>query len=226
MISAPVLAPDAATLRRPAVVRTLWLLAGVGVILVLAVLSVSFGVRAVTLDDILAALSGQSDTIAQAAVVKRIPARCSRSSWGGPRPRGSDDAGRHPQPRRRPRHPGGLERRLVRGRPRHRVLRTQQSLRADGLRDRRRRGGRRVHLHRRLPRPWRGHPAQAGPRGAATSAAFASLISAVMLPRVDLLQTFQSWQIGGVGGAGGRGSRSPPRSSRSAPSSASCLHAA
>ena len=37
--------------------------------------------------------------------------------------------------------------------------------------------------------------------GAATSAAFASLISAVMLPRVDLLQTFQSWQVGGVGGA-------------------------
>ena len=73
MISAPVLAPDAATLRRPAVVRTLWLLAGVGVILVLVVLSVSFGVRAVTLDDILAALSGQSDTLAQAAVVKRIP---------------------------------------------------------------------------------------------------------------------------------------------------------
>ena len=30
---------------------------------------------------------------------------------------------------------------------------------------------------------------------------FASLISAIMLPRVDLLQTFQSWQIGGVGGA-------------------------
>ncbi|MBQ3357368.1 MAG: iron ABC transporter permease, partial [Microbacterium sp.] len=37
--------------------------------------------------------------------------------------------------------------------------------------------------------------------GAATSAAFASLISAIMLPRVDLLQTFQSWQVGGVGGA-------------------------
>lgn len=37
--------------------------------------------------------------------------------------------------------------------------------------------------------------------GAATSAAFASLISAIMLPRVDLLQAFQSWQIGGVGGA-------------------------
>ncbi|WP_217585134.1 iron chelate uptake ABC transporter family permease subunit, partial [Microbacterium sp. GbtcB4] len=52
---------------------TLWLLAGVGVILVLVVLSVSFGVRAATLDDILAALSGQTDTIAQAAVVKRTP---------------------------------------------------------------------------------------------------------------------------------------------------------
>src|SRR5690606_18563308 len=32
-------------------------------------------------------------------------------------------------------------------------------------------------------------------------AAFVSLISAVMLPRVDLLQAWQSWQIGGVGGA-------------------------
>ena len=37
--------------------------------------------------------------------------------------------------------------------------------------------------------------------GAATSAAFASLVSAIMLPRVDLLQSFQSWQVGGVGGA-------------------------
>src|SRR5690606_23081454 len=37
--------------------------------------------------------------------------------------------------------------------------------------------------------------------GAATSAAFGSLISAIMLPRVDLLQSWQSWQVGGVGGA-------------------------
>ena len=37
--------------------------------------------------------------------------------------------------------------------------------------------------------------------GAATSAALASLISAVLLPRVDVMTSFQAWQIGGVGGA-------------------------
>lgn len=37
--------------------------------------------------------------------------------------------------------------------------------------------------------------------GAATSAALASLISAIMLPRVSELMSFQRWQIGGVGGA-------------------------
>ena len=37
--------------------------------------------------------------------------------------------------------------------------------------------------------------------GAATSAAFTSLVSAVLLPRVDVMSTFRFWQIGGVGGA-------------------------
>ncbi len=37
--------------------------------------------------------------------------------------------------------------------------------------------------------------------GAATSAAFMSLVSAVLLPRVDLVESFRFWQIGGVGGA-------------------------
>lgn len=37
--------------------------------------------------------------------------------------------------------------------------------------------------------------------GAASSAAFSSLISAVLLPRVEILTTFRFWQIGGVGGA-------------------------
>lgn len=36
--------------------------------------------------------------------------------------------------------------------------------------------------------------------GAATSAALVSLTSAVMLPRTDQLRNFQFWQIGGVGG--------------------------
>ncbi|MFE3006016.1 FecCD family ABC transporter permease, partial [Streptomyces sp. NPDC059243] len=37
--------------------------------------------------------------------------------------------------------------------------------------------------------------------GAATSAAFASLVSAVVLPRNDIAGSFKLWQIGGVGGA-------------------------
>nr|WP_243694886.1 iron ABC transporter permease [Labedella populi] len=37
--------------------------------------------------------------------------------------------------------------------------------------------------------------------GAATTAALSSLISAIVLPRVDALQVFRFWQIGGIGGA-------------------------
>lgn len=37
--------------------------------------------------------------------------------------------------------------------------------------------------------------------GAATSAAFSSLISAVLLPRIEVMDSFRHWQIGGVGGA-------------------------
>jgi iron complex transport system permease protein len=37
--------------------------------------------------------------------------------------------------------------------------------------------------------------------GAASAAAFSSLVSAILLPRVDILETFRFWQIGGVGGA-------------------------
>ncbi|WP_226343982.1 FecCD family ABC transporter permease [Agilicoccus flavus] len=37
--------------------------------------------------------------------------------------------------------------------------------------------------------------------GAAVSAAFTSLISAVLLPRIDVMDSFRFWQIGGVGGA-------------------------
>lgn len=37
--------------------------------------------------------------------------------------------------------------------------------------------------------------------GAATSAAFTSLISAILLPRIDVMNAFRFWQIGGVGGA-------------------------
>ena len=37
--------------------------------------------------------------------------------------------------------------------------------------------------------------------GAASAAAFTSLVSAILLPRVDVMNAFRFWQIGGVGGA-------------------------
>lgn len=37
--------------------------------------------------------------------------------------------------------------------------------------------------------------------GAATTAAFSSLISAILLPRIDVMTQFRFWQVGGVGGA-------------------------
>ena len=65
--------PGTADLRRPAWARSLWLLVGLGVLLVLCILSICFGVRSVSIDDIFAALSGQDDTLAQAAIIKRFP---------------------------------------------------------------------------------------------------------------------------------------------------------
>ncbi len=37
--------------------------------------------------------------------------------------------------------------------------------------------------------------------GAATTAALSSLISAVLLPRIDIMNVFRFWQVGGIGGA-------------------------
>lgn len=202
MISAPVLASDAANLRRPTVVRTLWLLAGVGVILVLVVLSVSFGVRAVTLDDILAALSGQTDTIAQAAVVKRIPRTVLALLVGAALALAG--ATMQAVTRNPVADPGilgvsnGASFAVVLGiaffglsNPYGQMAFAIVGAAAAAVF---------VYTVGSLGRGG-ATPLKLALAGAATSAAFASLISAVMLPRVDLLQTFQSWQIGGVGGA-------------------------
>jgi len=202
VISAPVLASDAANLRRPTVVRTLWLLAGVGVILVLVVLSVSFGVRAVTLDDILAALSGQTDTIAQAAVVKRIPRTVLALLVGAALALAG--ATMQAVTRNPVADPGilgvsnGASFAVVLGiaffglsNPYGQMAFAIVGAAAAAVF---------VYTVGSLGRGG-ATPLKLALAGAATSAAFASLISAVMLPRIDLLQTFQSWQIGGVGGA-------------------------
>ncbi|MBN6191107.1 iron ABC transporter permease [Aneurinibacillus sp. BA2021] len=182
--------------------RTLWLCAGVVVLLVLAVLSVSFGARAVSLDDILAALGGQSDTIGQAAVIKRLPRTVLALLVGAALALAG--ATMQAVTRNPIAEPGILG--ISNGASFAVVLGIaffglsnpygQMAFAIAGA------AAAAVFVYA-VGSLGRGGatPLKLALAGAATSAAFASLISAVMLPRVDLLQTFQSWQIGGVGGA-------------------------
>ncbi|MBB1020978.1 iron ABC transporter permease, partial [Dietzia sp. E1] len=59
-------------MRRPARVRVAWLLVTIAVLVVVVIASVSIGSRAVTLDEIVAALGGSTDGLGEAAVTKRV----------------------------------------------------------------------------------------------------------------------------------------------------------
>ncbi|AZH77322.1 MULTISPECIES: FecCD family ABC transporter permease [Microbacterium] len=202
MTTATVLAPDAADLRRPVLRRTLWLVIGAVVLLVLCVMSISFGVRAVTVDDIVAALNGHTDTIAQAAIVKRIPRTVLALLVGAALALAG--ATMQAVTRNPIADPGilgvsnGASLAVVLGIAFFGLANPygQMAFAIAGA------GLAAVFVYA-VGSLGRGGatPLKLALAGAATSAAFASLISAVMLPRVDLLQTFQSWQIGGVGGA-------------------------
>lgn len=194
--------PGTADLRRPAWARTLWLLVGVGVLLVLCVLSVCFGVRAVSIDDIFAALSGLSDTLAQAAIVKRLPRTVLAILVGAAL--ALSGATMQAVTRNPIADPGIL------GVSNGASLAVVIGIAFLGLADPYGQmffaivgaavAATFVYTVGSLGRGG-ATPLKLALAGAATSAAFASLISAIMLPRVDLLQTFQSWQVGGVGGA-------------------------
>lgn len=202
MTAVTVPTPGAAELRRPVWARTIWLLVGVGVVLVLCVLSVSFGVRAVSLDDILAALAGHDDTLAQAAIIKRIPRTVLAVLVGAAL--ALSGATMQAVTRNPVADPGilgvsnGASFAVVLGLAFVGMTNPygQMALAITGAAL----AAAFVYTVGSLGRGG-ATPLKLALAGAATSAAFASLISAVMLPRVDLLQAFQSWQIGGVGGA-------------------------
>lgn len=200
--TATAIASGAADLRRPVLARTLWLLFGVGVLIVLSILSLSFGVREVTVDDIFAALAGQTDTIAQAAIVKRIPRTVLAILVGAAL--ALSGATMQAVTRNPIADPGilgvsnGASFAVVCGIAFFGLSNAygQMAFAIAGA------AVAAVFVYT-VGSLGRGGatPLKLALAGAATSAALASLISAVMLPRVDLLQTFQSWQIGGVGGA-------------------------
>lgn len=200
--TAPTLTPGAAELRRPALVRVAWLLVGAAVVLVLCLLSVAFGARAVTLVDIFSALSGNNNTVAEAAIITRIPRTVLALLVGaGLALSGATMQAVTRNPIAEPGILGvtnGASFAVVVGiaffglaQPFSymAVAITGAALAAAF-----------VYTVGSLGRGG-ATPLKLALAGAATSAAFASLISAVMLPRVDLLSLWQAWQVGGVGGA-------------------------
>ena len=194
--------PDAAPLRRPAAVLLAWLLGAGLVLCVLCILSVAFGAREVTLTEIVAGLGGDVRGVSEAAVVARVPRTVLAVLVGGAL--GLAGAGMQAVTRNPLADPGIL------GVSGGSALAVVIGIVFFGLADPTAylavaitgaavaavfvygvgslgRGG--------------ATPLKLTLAGAAISAAFGSLTSAILLPRVDAMETFRFWQIGGVGGA-------------------------
>ena len=194
--------PGAADLRRPARVRVAWLAVGLGVLAVLCVLSVSFGSRTVELSDILAALAGRDETVSQAAVIARLPRTALAILVGAAL--AISGATMQAVTRNPIADPGilgvtgGASLAIVVGIAFVGISQpyAYMGFAIAGA------AAAAVFVYS-VGSLGRGGatPLKLALAGAATSAAFGSLISAIMLPRVDLLSSFQSWQVGGVGGA-------------------------
>ena len=193
---------DAASARRPVPVRVTWLVVAVLALALVAAASVAFGVRAVTWPDIVAGVTGSSDTLAEAAVLKRVPRTVLAMLVGvalGLAGAVMQGVTRNPLA-----DPGilgvttGASLAVVTGfaffglaAPTTVIWVAIGGAAASAVL---------VYAIGSLGRGG-ATPLKLALAGAATSAAFSSLISAVLLPRVDALTDFRFWQIGGVGGA-------------------------
>jgi len=194
--------PDAALVRRPTRVRVLWLLVLVGVLTVLMVASVAFGSRDVAWSDVWAALGGSDDTLEQAAVTKRIPRTLLAVVIGAAL--GLSGGVMQGVTRNPLADPGIL------GVNMGASLTIVTAVAFFGLRSPTgyiwvAMAGAAVSavFVYTIGSLGRGGatPLKLALAGTATSAAFASLVSAVVLPRNDIAGSFKLWQIGGVGGA-------------------------
>ena len=194
--------PDVAPSARPAVARVAWLLLAVVLTVVAAAASVALGTRMVGWHDLLGGLSGGEDGIAQAAVAKRIPRTILALLVGaalGLAGGVMQGVTRNPLA-----DPGILG-----------VTAGAALFVVAGIAF--------FSLSSPIAYIWVaiagaaasaafvyavGSLGRGGPTplklalaGAACSAAFTSLISAILLPRIDVMNVFRFWQIGGVGGA-------------------------
>jgi iron complex transport system permease protein len=198
--SAP--APVAAPPRRPGRVRLLWLVVVVAVLVALMAASVAVGSRDVGWSDIVAALGGSSENIGQAAVTKRIPRTVLAAVVGAAL--GLSGAVMQGVTRNPLADPGvlginmGASLAVVAGIAWFGLFSATSIVWTAIV-------GASVSavfvyavgsLGRGGPTPLKLALA-----GAATSAALASFITAVALPRGDIASSVTSWEIGGVGGA-------------------------
>ena len=181
--------------------RSGWFIAGLALLAALCAASVSLGVRDVSLADIVAALSGQADTVGEAAVVKRLPRTVLAMLVGAAL--ALSGASLQAITRNPLADPGilgisaGSSFFVVLGITLFQLSRPYSVMGvaiagaavASIL----------VYL---IGSAGRGGatPLKLALSGAAMSAALVSLTSAAILPRVDAAQSFQSWQVGGVGG--------------------------
>ncbi|AWL35670.1 FecCD family ABC transporter permease [Streptomyces albidoflavus] len=194
-------APDAAP-RRPAGVRTLWLLAALLVLAAVMVASLTYGSRDVPWADVQAAIGGADGTLGEAAAAKRIPRTLLAVVIGAALAlSGAVMQGVTRNPLADPGILGvnmGASLAVVTGvaffgltSPTSYIWVAIVGAAASALF---------VYTVGTLGRGG-ATPLKLALAGAATSAAFASLVSAVVLPRNDIAGSFRLWQIGGVGGA-------------------------
>ncbi|MGO2660435.1 FecCD family ABC transporter permease [Mycetocola reblochoni] len=188
--------------RRPRRLRALWLAVALGTLVALCVASVSIGSRQVALDDILAALGGGTDGFDQAAVATRIPRTLLAVLAGAAL--GLAGAVMQGVTRNPLADPGilgvnmGATLAVVCGLAFVGVSSATATIwiAIAGA------GAAAVFVYV-VGSLGRGGatPLKLALAGAATTAALASFISAVVLPRNDIAGNVRSWQIGGVGGA-------------------------
>ncbi|HEY8378084.1 MAG TPA: iron ABC transporter permease [Nannocystis sp.] len=193
--------PDVALVRRPARVRVPWLLALLALLALAMLASVAFGSRDVGWADVWAGIGGATDTIERAAVAKRVPRTLLAVLVGAALAvSGAVMQGVTRNPLADPGILGvnmGASLAVVVAvayfglvSPTGYVWVAMAGAGATAVF---------VYTVGSLGRGG-ATPLKLALAGAATSAAFASLVTAVVLPRNDIAGGFRLWQIGGVGG--------------------------
>jgi iron complex transport system permease protein len=188
--------------RRPVPVRVLLVLGAVAALALAGAASVAFGVREVGLGDIWAGLTGSTGSVAEAAVAKRVPRTVLAMVVGGAL--GVSGAVMQGVTRNPLADPGilgvttGASLAVVAGIAFFGLSTPSAyiwvAILGAAL------AATFVYAVGSLGRGG-ATPLKLALAGAASSAAFSSLISAILLPRIDVMDQFRFWQIGGVGGA-------------------------